>query len=62
MTAYLPVLWYVLAAFGLLLFAGFGAAGNLRGALRYVWIWARVVLAMIAVALVIAAAMSGGTP
>jgi hypothetical protein len=48
--AYLPVLWFLLAAAGLLALAGWGAAGNWRGALRYMRAWGRVMVLMIAVA------------
>lgn len=44
----------MLAAIGLLFFAGFVAAGNWQGAKRYVWMWCRIVGSMFAIAVVLA--------
>lgn len=53
MSRYFPVLWYVIAAACVLVLAGFGASGTLRGALRYVGIWAKLVIGTMAVAAVL---------
>jgi hypothetical protein len=59
MSQYLPVLVYVLAATAVLFIAGLGAAGTRRGAVRYMKVWAQVVLTLVGAAAVIALAVGG---
>lgn len=61
MGRYLPLITYLLAVVALLFFAGAGAAGNWRGALRYMAMWFKHVAALAAVGVVLALVFSGVT-
>jgi hypothetical protein len=58
MGRFLPVVWFALTALAVLMLAGLGAAGNWRGAMRYVKIWAVLTLALVLVALLLSAILS----
>jgi hypothetical protein len=62
MDQYLPVLWFLLAALCMLFIAGLGAAGNLKGALRYMRTWFLHVGALAAAGMVFALMVYGFTP
>jgi len=55
MGSYLPVLWFVVGAVAVLAVAGLGAAGNWRGALRFMRTWFVQVMALVAAGLLLAA-------
>lgn len=53
MGRFLPVVYFALAALAVLMVAGLGAAGNWRGAWRYVKTWFLAVLVMVLGALML---------
>lgn len=53
MGQYLPLVWFLLAAFAVLALAGLGAGGSVRGALRYMRHWSRVIVITVAAAALI---------
>ena len=62
MGQFLPLLLFALACSAVLLFAGLGVAGNLRGALRYMLIWVKCVGALALVGVVLSLIVSLFTP
>jgi hypothetical protein len=58
MSRFLPVLFYTLAAVAVLVLAGIGAAGNLRGMVRYLRTWFVLTIVLMLAAMPLAVALN----